>query len=263
MKWPRLFELEDQRWLPQILRDQMTDALRYLIIEMKVYAPIIPELLWVMQQSPTKDVVDLCSGGSGPWDYLLAEISESEEFVARITLTDLYPNERAFKALSESRPIISYQTEPVNALDISADLEGLRTLFSSFHHFDLPAATSIIQDAVDKQMPIGIFEFTERRAVNFLITPITTIMLFSKMLFRTQLSLSRLLFSYLIPIVPLIFLWDSNVSHLRSYSQDNLKEIIRNVHNSDSYEWEVGENRSPKTPIKNTYLIGYPKRIGC
>ncbi len=259
MKWPRLFEIEDQRWLPQILRDQMTDALRFLIIEMKAYAPIIPEFLWVMQQSRTKKVVDLCSGGTGPWEYLMREISKPAELLERITLTDLFPNENALRVMADSHALFNFRRESVNALDIDPDLEGVRTLFSSFHHFDASDATSIIQDAVNKQMPICIFEFTGRRLANFLVLPITTVLLFSKLLIAKPLTLSRLLFSYLIPLVPLIFLWDSCVSHLRSYSQAELHEILGNVSNSESFDWEIGESSSPKTPLKNSYLIGYPK----
>lgn len=260
MKWPRLFEIEDQRWLPQLLRNQMTDALQYQILDMKVYDPILPEFQWVMQQSQTKNVVDLCSGGTGPWHYLAREISDFEDIIERITLTDLYPNERSLKGIADQHPIFCYKSSPVNALNIDTDLEGVRTLFSSFHHFDKYQGTSILQDAVDKQMPICIFEFTGRRAFNFLITPIFTLKLFTKLLFRTRLTLSKLLFSYLIPVVPLIYLWDSAISHLRSYSQDELRDIIKSVKNSESYSWEIGESRSPKTSLKNTYLFGYPNR---
>lgn len=62
MNWPRLFEIEDQKWLPDVLRNQMTDALQFLILDMKIYDPILPEFQWVMQQSETREVVDLCSG---------------------------------------------------------------------------------------------------------------------------------------------------------------------------------------------------------
>ncbi len=260
MEWPKLFEIEDKRWLPRVFRDQITDALRFLIVEMKAYDPIIPEFLWVMQKSQTKNVIDLCSGGTGPWEYLIKAISKPEESVASITLTDLYPNEKALKALSESHPLFRYKAESVNALDIDEDLEGVRTLFSCFHHFDKVEATSIIQSAVDRQMPICVFEFTQRRLIDFFIAPIFIARLFTKLLFAKPLTLSRLLFSYLIPIVPVIYLWDSSVSHLRSYSQEELKEMLNNVSNAESFEWEVGESTSPRTPLKNTFLIGYPKK---
>jgi len=260
MKWPRLFEIEDQRWLPRILRDQLTDALRFLIVEMQIYAPIIPEFLWVMQQSRYKQVVDLCSGGTGPWEYLIGEITDPEEVVERVTLTDLYPNEQALRTLAARHPLFDYRSAAVDALNIDANLVGVRTLFSSFHHFNPRQAQSILQDAVNKQMPICIFEFTGRRLANFFQTPLAVVLLFGKLLFKQPLTPLRLLFSYLLPIVPLIFLWDSCVSHLRSYSQQELTDFVNSLSNSEVYEWEIGESRSPKTPFKNTYLFGYIKR---
>lgn len=260
MQWPRLFEIEDQKWLPQILRNQMTDALQFLILEMKIYDPIIPEFQWVMLHSKHKNVVDLCSGGTGPWDYIVGAISPSEELIERITLTDLFPNKKALQAMSDHNPIFDYRETPVDVLDIDVELEGVRTLFSSFHHFDTDKAVSIIQDAVNKQMPICIFEFTGRRVSNFILTPVSMLVLFTAMLFKRRLTFSRLLFSYLIPIVPLIYLWDSMVSHLRTYSQSELKAILNRVNSADSYEWEIGEATSPKTVLRNSYLIGYPKK---
>jgi hypothetical protein len=259
MQWPRLFEIEDQKWLPQLLRNQMTDALQFLILEMKIYDPIIPELQWVMLHSKTRNVVDLCSGGTGPWDYLVGAIPPSELLIGRITLTDLFPNKEALRSMSDKNPIFDYRATPVDVLDMDVELEGVRTLFSSFHHFDTHQAVSIVQDAVNKQMPICIFEFTGRRLLNFLLTPVSMLILFTAMLFKKRLTFSRLLFSYLIPLVPLIYLWDSMVSHLRTYSQAELKAILNRVDNADSYEWEIGEATSPKTPLKNSYLIGYPK----
>ena len=106
MNWQKFIEIEDQRWFPQLLRNQITDALRYLIIDMKIYDPIIPEFLWVMQQSRTKNVVDLCSGGTGPWEYLVGAISKSDEIIECITLTDAYPNEKALKELADKLSLI-------------------------------------------------------------------------------------------------------------------------------------------------------------
>jgi hypothetical protein len=259
-KWPRLFEFEDQRWLPCILRNQMTDALRYLIVEMKIYDPIIPEFLWVMQKSRTKKVVDLCSGGTGPWHYLLGAIGDLEEVVERVTLTDLYPNENALKTLVAHHHLFAYTADSVNALDIDVKLEGVRTIFSSFHHFDTAEAISILQDAVDKKMPICVFEFTERRLVNLLITPISMVVLFAKLLCARPLTMSKFLFCLVLPIVPLIYIWDSAVSHLRSYSREELQALVGCVDNAGTFVWEIGQSTSPKTPLKNTFLIGYPKK---
>jgi hypothetical protein len=260
MNWQFLRELEDLDWFPRIFRNQITDALQFFTTEMKVYDPIIPELLWVLQQSKTKKVVDLCSGGSGPWEYLLAASTDIHSSVEKITLTDLYPNEESFKKIASIQPKVDFEKKPVSALNVDETLEGVRTLYSCLHHFTTREATSILQDAVDKQMPICVFEFTGRKGVNFFHTPIATAVLFIRLFFKRPLTIQKFFFSYLLPIVPVIYLWDSTVSHLRSFSQDELQAMVTKLKNGDSYQWEIGEKGSPRSHLRNTFLIGYPKR---
>lgn len=258
MRWQKLVEIEDKDWFPQLFRDQITDVLRYLIIEMRIYDPIIPELLWTMQQSETKKVVDLCSGGTGPWEYLIQTIRHPEKYFESITLTDKYPNKRRLHKLSQSHPLFNYRADSIDARSIDRQLTGVRTLFSCFHHFDTVEATAILQDAVDKQMPICIFEFTERRLLKLLFPPVSMVWLFTSLLFKRRLTLPRLLFCYLVPIVPLTYLWDSTVSHLRSYSEAELQAILNKVDKADTFTWEIGKSTSPRSHLKNTFLIGYP-----
>lgn len=259
MIWQKLTELEDLPWFPRFFRDEITDTLRYFTLSMRGYDGIIPEFLWIMQQSKTKHVIDLCSGGSGPWEYLLTAIPDLDDYVDTITLTDLYPSwEYAHRLYSKSVKI-SYHNAAVDARNIGPELVGVRTLFSAFHHFTTAEATAILQDAVDKQMPVCVFEMTERCFINLFHNLISTIIVFTRRLFNRPLTPARLLFSYLIPIVPLVYLYDSSVSHLRTFSPDELRAMAGSLTNTESFEWEIGSKRSPKSHIKNTYLIGYPR----
>ena len=65
-----------------------------------------------------------------------------------------------------------------------------------------------------------------------------------------------MLWTYLIPIIPLVLLFDGVVSCLRTYRPQELREIVDKL-TSCEYKWEIGELAGGKVPI--TYLIGYPK----
>lgn len=52
--------------------------------------------------------------------------------------------------------------------------------------------------------------------------------------------------------------WDGLVSGLRVYSVRELREMVKQVENSDSYTWEIEELRAG--PAKVPYLVGLPKR---
>ncbi|HEV2667545.1 MAG TPA: hypothetical protein VG324_21700, partial [Blastocatellia bacterium] len=68
---------------------------------------------------------------------------------------------------------------------------------------------------------------------------------------------SRLFWTYALPLVPLIVLWDGAVSCLRTYSPAELRELTNGLGDGD-YLWESGEEKHPRSPIPVTYLIGYP-----
>jgi hypothetical protein len=57
--------------------------------------------------------------------------------------------------------------------------------------------------------------------------------------------------------LPIFVWWDGIISSLRTYSVDELKQMVLEVKNSESYEWEINEVKSG--PIKNIYLLAYPK----
>jgi hypothetical protein len=62
----QLFEIHEQRWFPQFLRDQFVDGLQMILEVMSTYAPIAQLLRRRMEECGTERVVDLCSGAGGP-----------------------------------------------------------------------------------------------------------------------------------------------------------------------------------------------------
>ncbi len=66
---------------------------------------------------------------------------------------------------------------------------------------------------------------------------------------------SRLFWTYLVPVVPNVLLFDSVVSVLRVYSVTELRELTAGL---DGFQWEIGTLRARPIPIPITYLIGVP-----
>lgn len=255
MKRIHFFELEDKRWFPVMFRNLLTDALQFGITAFQLYEPIVPLLNKILQHMNTTQIIDLCSGASGPWTHL------QEQSPVTVTLTDKYPNIKTFERISKvSKGQIRYIVESVDATNVPAYLKGVRTIFTGFHHFRPKFAKAILQNAVDQQVAICIFEFTERRLQNLLLTPlITPLTIFLTTPFMKPMTLSRFFWTYIIPVVPLAISWDSIISNLRTYSIQELKEFTSTV-KGDGYIWEIGKTISPKVKAINiTYLLGYPE----
>src|SRR5262249_9664767 len=66
---------------------------------------------------------------------------------------------------------------------------------------------------------------------------------------------SRLLWTYLVPVAPLVLLFDSVVSVLRWYSLHELRGLTAGL---DSYHWDIGTVQGKPIPIPITYLVGVP-----
>jgi hypothetical protein len=259
VKRRHLWELEDQNWFPPLLRDAITDFLRTaLVVGGKVYRPVVPLLARVLKHSGTDQVIDLCSGGSGPWTHLQADLA-AEGSPVELVLTDKYPNAAALaQAVSDTAPgRTGYEPGSVDATNVPHRLTGVRTLFTSFHHFRPSDAQGILRDAYDGRRGIGVFEFTERTPAAVLRTLVVAPLLVLLTMPKLEPDRRRLLFTYLIPLVPAAVTWDAVVSNLRTYTVEDLQAMVLDLDDPD-YVWEAGqlpgEGRNP--PV--TYLLGHP-----
>ena len=61
-----LFEFEDLPWFPASWRDLITDVLGFFDTTFSTFRPLVPMLKKVLVALDCRDIVDLCSGGSGP-----------------------------------------------------------------------------------------------------------------------------------------------------------------------------------------------------
>ena len=100
MRRVQLIEIHDQPWFPAFLRDAVTDDLQILLGIGKPYGDILPELREGIERSGADRVLDLCSGGGGPWPWLAEELKRSGVSVC-VELSDKFPNEAARAAGAE------------------------------------------------------------------------------------------------------------------------------------------------------------------
>jgi len=262
MRRRQLAELEDQPWLPQVLRDCITDMLRAVVEPAASLSPIRGHLRRLLDAGETENFVDLCSGGGGPMLALRRAMEADTGRPIRLVLTDKYPNMRAFQAASALEPDrVSYLEVPVDARSVPADLAGARTLFNALHHFEPDEARAILADAARRRMPIAAFEGTDRTLLTLLTVAHAPIGVFLGTPFMRPFRASRLVFTYLIPIVPFLVLWDGLLSCLRAYSLEELHELVEAI-GVDDWTWEIGRVRIRWTPWFLTYVVGYPARGG-
>lgn len=250
MRRRRLVELEDLKWWPRAIRDGVTDYLATASRLGKVYQPIVPRLAAALGKSNTAEVLDLCSGGSGPWPSILSELPG-----VSVRLSDLYPNRSAFEVAATHG--FAAEFEPVDATAVPSHLMGFRTLFSAFHHFPPEVARSVLADAVRSGRGIGVFEATARTPAAVALMTLTPLMACLTTPLVRPFRWSRLFWTYLVPGIPFTVGFDGVVSCLRTYTPDEMKALAAEADPEGRFEWEAG--REGKGPIPVTYLTGVPK----
>lgn len=257
MKRRQLFEIEDLPWLPAVFRDAIR---RYLAAAWKM-TPLpqiwAKQLISVLGDIGLDQIVDLGSGSGGPAPVIVREMHKAGMPV-RAVLTDLYPDPGGGAQYANLG--VEYWPEPVNAVQVPESFKGARTMFASFHHFPPAEAKGILRNAFVQRRPICIFEMTARTPVavaSNLLVPLAVLVITPRI---RPLSLFQLVFTYLIPVLPLMVFWDAFVSHLRTYTPDELRAMTADLTASD-YQWEYKEVRAAPFPSNVPYLIGWPVSV--
>jgi hypothetical protein len=252
----QLFELEDQPWFPRTIRDLATDYLQFVQTRLRFDRAMAPLLRRLLDASGNARIVDLCSGGSGPLLLLVGDLAAGGVPVHAV-MTDLYPNVAAFTeiaARSEGR--ITFEAASIDARAVPDRLRGLRTIFNGFHHFAPEDARAVLHAAAAARQPIAIFEISERTWRTLLsIGLLTPLFVWLATPFMRPFLWRRLLWTYLVPLVPATCWWDGIVSQLRAYSVDELQALAAG---SAPMRWEAGQVPVVNGQGRLTYLVGFP-----
>ena len=256
MRRYHLFEIHDQPWCPRAVRDAMTDFLAFSLRVGNHYATAVPWLERVLGACGLHQVTDLCSGGAGAWPTLLPALNAGRKLAVTVCLTDKYPNVDALSRAASVYDGLTFSPTSVDALDVPDKFGGVRTIFTAFHHFTPEQARAVLRDAVRQERGICVFEATQRSAIAIIATLVSPLLVLLTTPLMRPFRLSRLVLTYLVPVIPVAVLFDGIVSCLRTYTPQELKTLVDDP-DFAHYEWHVGEECA-KSPIPMTYLVGYP-----
>ena len=259
MKRIHMFEFEDLSWFPVILRRCITDYLVALHRLVNTQEHLIELLGPVLAEMPAPKLVDLCSGSGGPMPKL-AEALRTQPGLAdlELMLTDLYPEEATVERFNSADTAwLRYRAAPLDAGDVDPKCEGLRTMVCGFHHMPPEVARKILKDAQQAGQPFCSYEFTDNampQVIGWLGLPAFAVAVMLITLTVRPFTLRQFVFTYAIPILPFVIAWDACISNLRTYTQEDMQELL--PEKSDTYEWTMGT--LPGRGGKKLYLLGKP-----
>ena len=253
MRRLQLFEVLDQEWCPQAVRHGATDCLEAVISRADIYRSIQAEIFQTIADCGASRVIDLCSGGGGPWLSPGWRAALAKHAPLSVILTDKFPSD-VLSVRLRGDSCLSAVDFSVDAASVPESLRGFRTIFSSFHHFPDEIARGVLGDAVRCGDGFAMAEVTSRRPRAFatmFLMPVVALVLAPRM---RPFRWSRLLLTYLLPLIPLVVLWDGLVSCCRTRTPQELLALTAGF---PEYDWMAGYAQGGW--LGPVYLIGRPK----
>ncbi|WP_299115370.1 hypothetical protein [uncultured Winogradskyella sp.] len=266
MKRIQLFEFEDFSWFPSAIRTGMTNLLVVLQKMMGTSNIIATLILTTKQQHNFSKIIDLGSGSGGIMLDVIKQLNKNKTESLELVLTDLHPNPKLVERINSSKAdTITYNKISVDATNLSDLPTGLKTMINSFHHMPPNIAKGILKSAQDNKQPLLIYEIGENTIPTLLwwiLLPLSLVILFVMALLMTPfvkpLSWKQLVFTYLIPIIPLCYAWDGQASIMRIYTFKDIEHLIRDFKN-ETYNWEIAKAKKANGKKAGYYILGLPQ----
>ncbi|KAI9844009.1 MAG: hypothetical protein M1837_005944 [Sclerophora amabilis] len=284
---PRIhfYEINDQSWLPPYIRQKVQSCLTLawtlklpLIQSLSPAQLVSSTLLRVLAGDVTKyTFVDFCAGAGGPTPTIERDLNRrltrssgvgGRERAAdgkgewktdpgvQFLLTDIHPHLEAWEEAAKKSDHLGFIRESVDAANAPRDLidaQGKKVfrLFNlAFHHFDDPLARQILKNTIETADGFGIFELQDR-TVSSLLTIFIMGLLFVLItpIFFWR-SPGHLLFHYIIPVIPVVLIFDGYISSLRTRSVDEVLGLLdgkaaqtagwKFTSGSEMHTWPIG-----------------------
>ncbi|MDR9415862.1 MAG: hypothetical protein RI564_06230 [Gracilimonas sp.] len=264
MKRIHLIEFEDLFLFPDWLRNCMTRLIMVMHRLVGTKDKVAELLNGLIEKSGKSTIVDYCSGSGGPMPDVLKSLQTiyGKDDI-HLVLSDLYPDSKAMiKFNGDEDSPIEYISKPVDVTSLKHKRDGIQTMIGSFHHFKPNDALKILKEAQSQRQPFCLFELSDNSTPLFLwwiAIPINFLMaLFITPMVR-PMTIQQVFFTYLIPVIPLFFAWDGAASNARTYTLEDLDELLDELPAAD-YKWEKGIFEGISNQI---YVIGYSVEPGA
>lgn len=265
----QLFEFEDFDWFPTMWRSTMTKLIVVLHKLMGTKEVLGDLLMNIRQKNHFSRIVDMGSGSGGAMPMVVEYLNEQQpESPLELLLTDLHPNPQFVEKFNrEQHAGMSYSPTPLDAANLSQTPEGIKTMVNSFHHIPPDIARKILATAQDNKQAILIYEIAENKMPTivwalFLPLGLIIVALMSIVLvpFVKPLSWKDILFTWLIPVVPIFYAWDGQASVPRMYTFDDVRSHLL-PEKDPNYTWEMAPAKKKNGKNLGYYILGLPKCV--
>lgn len=182
-------------------------------------------------------------------------------------LTDLFPHISNWAHAASLSPNLHYAPQSVDAANAPADLlstvkpplppatsprKTFRTFNLAFHHFPDPLASAILHNTLTTSSGFAIFELQDRYFTSFLAVCLlgVGVMVFSPLFAWRWRSFGLVFWSWVIPVLPFVLVWDGWMSSIRTRTPEEIKKMMGTcgVDKDEVAKWRLRSGRVTHLP---------------
>ncbi len=240
MKTRYAFEFCDHAKTPHPIRKTLLEILETCNQQFRpYYQEVSNDILDICDKEGLTSVVEL-GAGTAPITRELA--CDSRATNLKLIPCDLYPETQVWEELEKEFPgQVESVSEPVDFLQPRDWPEkSLLVLVAAFHHIPPKLRPLFLKTQSESGERVAVFEPLRKTPFSMALTifAIFPALLLPILKIRRPGRLRRVLWCWLVPVVPLMFMWDGIVSCLRQWNPEeweaNLQEQL-----ADDHTWAI------------------------
>ena len=230
--------------------------------------------------------MDFCAGAGGPTPYIEKNLNRrlgpmdsdghtdavnGDHSGVDFVLTDIAPHLEAWGEVAKKSDNLYFIPTSIDATNAPQDLlqslsrgdstdkKVFRLFFLAFHHFDDPLATQIIRNSLATSDGFGIFELQARTFSSFVTISMMWPLLLLVTPFYFWRSPGHLFFTYVIPVIPFVLVFDGYVSSLRTRTADEILRMVGKGKDVKGWEFRSGSECHTYPTGEMSWFVGTRK----
>lgn len=226
-----LFEFNDLPRIPQAFRQTLLEVMELCNRGFRSFNQwAARDALDYARRNQCDTIVEL-GAGSGPITKVLAETPEARGL--RLVPCDLFPEVDGYRALEQQHPDA---VKPIyTPVDFSEPHDfgpsTVAVLVGTFHHVPSEIRGKTLRSLTKSVKHVMVFEPIRNTPLSIFLafTAIVPVLLLPLCCLGSPGTWRRILWCWLLPVVPLMFLWDAVVSCLREWSPRRWRRELSEV----------------------------------
>lgn len=226
MRRKNIEQFSNKSWFPNVLKENIREFLNWFVLKAHATKPFIPLIYEGLSHSENKTLINV--------DFDLGAGIESVKPLLKDTI----------------------EIDNITVKEFNTDNKGLYTFINNFHQLNVKEAKQLLTQIAISKNPVVVLEGNNDSLWQIIgmtfFVPLTVLLMSP---FVKPFRGSRLIFTYIIPILPLVIMIDGCLALLKLYNPNDLKELTSDII-VGNYKWQYGKKDNGRGG-KIIYLTGF------